>query len=852
MTATASTATARKRADLPSKEASILKAVMKFYENKQYKKGMKSCDQILRKCPEHGETLSMKALFLSYLERKDEAHELIKKAVRLEITNAVCWHVYGLIHRAEKNYEEAVKCYAQAMRLDKENVQMFRDNAMLQIHIRNYEAFVVSFQPRLRVVKAYWISLAVSYHVVRNYDAALEVLQHYFDMFMTYVEPNVEYENSEFYLYRTQVLSDAGRHQDALDYLTKYEKKILDKKGMKEARALDEEKTSRIFELFEDLADQFGRSNAIRRVPLNYATGERFARRIDSYMRPMFRKGVPSLFVSIKALYGDSSRMEAVESLVTGYESSLRANSSFEANASESTDGDLPDLEPPSALLWVLYYLAQHFDYRKDYARAFKYIEEAIKHTPTIVELYMTKAKIFKHVGDLQSAMETMDLARKLDFQDRFINSKCAKYMLRNDCVEDAEKTAALFCKPDLADKMKDIVDMQTTWYEYECALSHVRTGAFGRALKRFHEIEKNFFDYFDDQFDFHNYNMRKMTVRAYLDLLRMEDRLKSHPFYFNAAVAAVRLYVQLLDKPSVEERERTAGGLNDLSESERRKAMRKARKAELASAGAANGNAVAAPVPASASASGHGSNALNNAKKKVDEDPDGLKLLDPAVLVSDCMKFLRPLLELSPGRIESQVLGAHVYIRKKNYLLALKCLKNAYRIDSVNPELHLAAVRFLSEVSSPAATTNAAVRAVLDSETAQLFPGHSGDAAAAQFNEAYAARHVRSLAQLVAAAEAAVALFAVAPVPGSTTRAAFLEESRRRVVRANVLNAVLAGPAAWSGVSLKVAVDALAAIGSVGRLGASDTGVAAAERAEFAAKCREAFPYATAFRAEQ
>ncbi|KAJ1567919.1 N-alpha-acetyltransferase 16, NatA auxiliary subunit, partial [Cladochytrium tenue] len=671
MTATASTATARKRADLPSKEASILKAVMKFYENKQYKKGMKSCDQILRKCPEHGETLSMKALFLSYLERKDEAHELIKKAVRLEITNAVCWHVYGLIHRAEKNYEEAVKCYAQAMRLDKENVQMFRDNAMLQIHIRNYEAFV-----------AYWISLAVSYHVVRNYDAALEVLQHYFDMFMTYVEPNVEYENSEFYLYRTQVLSDAGRHQDALDYLTKYEKKILDKKGMKEARApllsevgdekaaeaacmvlvklnpdsydyikqllkakhldgdaLDEEKTSRIFELFEDLADQFGRSNAIRRVPLNYATGERFARRIDSYMRPMFRKGVPSLFVSINALYGDSSRMEAVESLVTGYESLLRANSSFEANASESTDGDLPDLEPPSALLWVLYYLAQHFDYRKDYARAFKYIEEAIKHTPTIVELYMTKAKIFKHVGDLQSAMETMDLARKLDFQDRFINSKCAKYMLRNDCVEDAEKTAALFCK--------------------------------------------NFFDYFDDQFDFHNYNMRKMTVRAYLDLLRMEDRLKSHPFYFNAAVAAVRLYVQLLDKPSVEERERTAGGLNDLSESERRKAMRKARKAELASAGAANGNAVTAPVPASASASGHGSNALNNAKKKVDEDPDGLKLLDPAVLVSDCMKFLRPLLELSPGRIESQVLGAHVYIRKKNYLLALKCLKNAYRIDS-------------------------------------------------------------------------------------------------------------------------------------------------------------------------
>lgn len=33
------------------------------------------------------------------------------------------WHVLGLIHRADKNYVEAVKCYNQAMRIDPVSVQ---------------------------------------------------------------------------------------------------------------------------------------------------------------------------------------------------------------------------------------------------------------------------------------------------------------------------------------------------------------------------------------------------------------------------------------------------------------------------------------------------------------------------------------------------------------------------------------------------------------------------------------------------------------------------------------------------------------------------------------------------------
>ena len=45
---------------LPSKEQGLFRQVVKYYETKQYKKAVKSAEQVLKKFPDHGETLSMK------------------------------------------------------------------------------------------------------------------------------------------------------------------------------------------------------------------------------------------------------------------------------------------------------------------------------------------------------------------------------------------------------------------------------------------------------------------------------------------------------------------------------------------------------------------------------------------------------------------------------------------------------------------------------------------------------------------------------------------------------------------------------------------------------------------------
>ncbi|GAB5371203.1 hypothetical protein AAMO2058_001559200 [Amorphochlora amoebiformis] len=49
----------------------------------------------------------------------------------------------------------------------------------------------------------------------------------------------------------------------------------------------------------------------------------------DSYMRSKLRKGVPSLFRELKALYQDPQKVATIESLVIGYYNNLKHIQAF-------------------------------------------------------------------------------------------------------------------------------------------------------------------------------------------------------------------------------------------------------------------------------------------------------------------------------------------------------------------------------------------------------------------------------------------------------------------------------------------------------------------------------------------
>ena len=202
-------------------------------------------------------------------------------------------------------------------------------------------------------------------------------------------------------------------------------------------------------------------------------------------MKKALRKGIPPLFVDLRPLYSDPKKVVIIEDTLMAYQTNLKAHSSFE----KLEDGKVGE-EPVTALLWVLYYMGQHYDHKKDYSRALALVEEAIEHTPTLIELFMLKGKIYKHMGNYEEAVTCLDEAQSLDTADRYINCKCAKYMLRAGKVTEASEMCQKFTREGVS-ATENLNEMQCMWFQTECALAYQRLGKFGDSLKKCHEIDR-------------------------------------------------------------------------------------------------------------------------------------------------------------------------------------------------------------------------------------------------------------------------------------------------------------------------------------------------------------------------
>lgn len=270
---------------------------------------------------------------------------------------------------------------------------------------------------------------------------------------------------------------------------------------------------------------------------MNVASGDDFKLLMDDYLKRNLRKGVPPLFVNVRSLYGDPKKVATIEELLEDYLKNLPTIGFFTKTDQEANI----ESEPASALLWTYYYLAQHYDYQHNTPKALEFVNLAIDHTPTLIELFVCKGKVYKHAGDPHEGYKWLDEAQSLDTADRYINSKCAKYMLRANKIKNAEEMCAKFTREGVS-AMENLNEMQCMWFQTECALAYQRMGKWGESLKKCHEIDRHFSEIIEDQFDFHTYCMRKMTLRSYVELLRLENVLREHPFYFRAAKCAIEV----------------------------------------------------------------------------------------------------------------------------------------------------------------------------------------------------------------------------------------------------------------------------------------------------------------------
>lgn len=756
---------------LPPKENALFKRILRCYEHKQYKNGLKFAKQILSnpKYTEHGETLAMKGLTLNCLGRKEEAYEHVRRGLRNDLKSHVCWHVYGLLQRTDKKYDEAIKCYRNALKWEKDNLEILRDLSLLQIQMRDMEGYkdtryqLFLLRPTQR---ASWIGFAMSYHLLGDYEMANSILETFRRSQL--VNPNnkntiLDYEHSELLLYQNQVIAEAGRCEDAVKHLEMFSDQIMDKLAVKETSGEYMIKLGRFSEAIKIFGNLIHRNpentlyyvklieskqltedkivdfyieyqklypNAIapRRLALNHASGDLFKQLVDDYLQRGLKKGVPPLFVDLRSLYSDTSKVDIMQSLLLQYVESLMACGCFY----KKDQGQ--DQAPASALLWTYYFLAQHYDYLKDTAKALEYIDAAIEHTPTLIELFVTKGKIFKHAGDPYEAYKWVEEAQALDTADRYINSKCAKYMLRVNMIREAEHTCAKFTREGIS-AMENLNEMQCMWFQTECALAFQRLEKWGEALKKCHEVDRHFSEIIEDQFDFHAYCMRKMTLRSYVGLLRLEDVLRSHPFYFKAARCAIQVYVRLFDKPLKDESAEAEINTENLLPSELKKLRNKQRKAKKK-----------AEQESAQAAQAQIKKEQHNKSRQLEGDPEApiLEDLIPEKLafiedpLEQAIKFLKPLQLLVSNNIETHLMAFEIYYRKNKLLLMLQSIKRALKVDSENSMLHTCIIRFYEVMHAMFPNVDTVVKAVLEKEVQSIFKGMNSQ----QMNEAFLKKH--------------------------------------------------------------------------------------------------------------
>mmetsp|Transcript_17960 Transcript_17960/g.30556 ORF Transcript_17960/g.30556 Transcript_17960/m.30556 type:complete len:460 (-) Transcript_17960:35-1414(-) len=181
--------------------------------------------------------------------------------------------------------------------------------------------------------------------------------------------------------------------------------------------------------------------------------------------------------------------------------------------------------QDPTVQFWLYYYLSQHHLNIGQVDEALSFVNKAIEHTPTVVELYNLKAKIMQLAGNRQQARNLANEARNLDQADRYLNAYASKFMLKNDELDKAQETMALFSKED-DNGMLNVHMMQTMWYEFHGGMAHYRLGNYRKALKFFSFIDHHLETMLDDCYDFHQYSFRKVTLTYYIQMLEWNEKI--------------------------------------------------------------------------------------------------------------------------------------------------------------------------------------------------------------------------------------------------------------------------------------------------------------------------------------
>lgn len=178
---------------------------------------------------------------------------------------------------------------------------------------------------------------------------------------------------------------------NSVNFSTYY--KIFEAKGIKlfdvhgNKNSLMSEEKAKVKENLEYYAKGFPKVAAHERIAMKFLDGEDFAAILKRYVRGLLVKGAPAIMQDLREFYEDAAKVKAIEDLLLGWLANMDKQMTLEEKDLEEQD--------PTVHLWLLYFVSNHYLWKRDSKQALVYINRAIAHTPTLLDLYTLKGKIY-------------------------------------------------------------------------------------------------------------------------------------------------------------------------------------------------------------------------------------------------------------------------------------------------------------------------------------------------------------------------------------------------------------------------------------------------------------------------
>ncbi|EDR21814.1 hypothetical protein, conserved [Entamoeba dispar SAW760] len=538
-------------------QSETYKKICKEYESKKYSQALNNLNKILKVIPENGEAIAMKNLILYQTEQQEakETIEGIKYALRNNLRSATIWHLYGIVCRSEKRYSEALKAFKTMNNLDGKSLFLKRDLYCLQMQNHDYNG---ALQTRTQMVDmkrdfgGNWICKATSAFCAEKYEIAFQSL----NVFMThFAKKQDDWRWSDLLQFKIIILVEGKMYEKALEFLKKEGQFILDKTFVKEELLkcyFNLQKKNEVKSILKELFklnpyNELYHSILLElfNIKLGKLNSEESLKELQEFYKEVnFDK---SYFVQIEYFclhsFNEELKKELegfIDELITLKKTHINTllnnvfNSEFSIDA-ESKDQcvlnklkdlshaaryclsykNIPAKEIQNKSNSILLNYVSMIIQSGNLNEALEYIE-IIDKDEFILQKYYWKAKCLAKMGEFKQALKYLELIREKQPYNRNLLNKIIKYSLQCNEIESACNLLKIITSKDENDPSNTNAYLLLAF-----ANAYFLKGDLENAKKYIEQI----FSYFNhlqvDLFDFHLYVYEKMSIVAYLDLLR-------------------------------------------------------------------------------------------------------------------------------------------------------------------------------------------------------------------------------------------------------------------------------------------------------------------------------------------